>query len=579
MAVEKIRKSGPGGRSAHSSVCSNFRLSLKWFGLYRIGMVNLRALRRLRITVASLSIGLGVFGLGAAASAFGQAQQGPGVLGDVAGQVPSQHRQAQAAPVTSSRSWLDVGSGATLPAVADYANDFGRLRVLNTSGAVPTKGHPFFTPLGPNGRACVTCHQPADAMSVSVKTIRERWEATGGKDPLFAAVDGSNCPSLPQGKRESHSLLLDRGLFRIFLPFPPRNADGSKMTPEFAIEVVRDPTGCNTDPVYGLKSANPMVSIFRRPRPLANMKYLLELPHGVAPHDKFFFNDKTLLPKDPETGRFVSLQLLSDGRQPTLKTQAVEAAINHLQTKGQPSQKDLARIVAFENQIYMAQAFDRVGGELTGPGAPPGLGPEALAKGSPAHLANNPINQIFGSFKPWKLDREPASEQEAFRASVARGADIFWRRRFVIRDVGQYNSKGLSNPFKRSCGSGCHNTLLAGMDLAPGFMDLGLNTAKTNERPDLPLFKVTCRADVTPHAYLGRTIYTYDPGRALITGKCVDVSATMTQQMRGLAARAPYFTNGTARDLRELVDYYDRRFDIGYSEQDKQDLVNFMRTL
>ena len=46
-----------------------------------------------------------------------------------------------------------------------------------------TKGHPFFEPLGPNGRACVTCHQPADAMSLSAETARERWEVTRGKDP------------------------------------------------------------------------------------------------------------------------------------------------------------------------------------------------------------------------------------------------------------------------------------------------------------------------------------------------------------------------------------------------------------
>lgn len=543
-----------------------------------------------RSATFSLGVGACVFGLGVGASAVDRAQA-PGVVGDVAGQVPAQQQQAQTAPITaveagpSTRDWASPGAGRTMPASADYPNETGRLGVINLSGPVVTKGHPFFTPLGANGRACVTCHQPGDAMSVSVQTIQERWTATGGKDPLFAAVDGSNCPSLPQGEAKSHSLLLKNGLFRIFLPFPPKAADGSAMEPEFSIEVVRDPTGCNTDPVYGLKSANPMVSVFRRPRPLANVKYLLELPHGVPPNDKFFFNDKTLLPKDPETGGFVSMQLLSDGRQPTLRTQAVEAAVNHLQKVGAPSKADLDRIIAFEKQIYVAQVQDIDGGSLTGAGSPPGLGPRALADGQPAHLANNAVNRIFGTFKPW-LDEgalpatTPAErKRRAFRASAARGADIFWRRRFVIKDVGNYNSKGLSNPFKRSCGSGCHNTLLAGMDLAPGFMDLGLNTHPTNERPDLPLFRVTCKASAPPQAYLGRTIYTYDPGRALITGKCVDVGSTMTQQMRGLAARAPYFTNGSAANLRELVDYYDRRFNIGYSDQDKQDLVNFMRTL
>jgi len=40
-----------------------------------------------------------------------------------------------------------------------------------------------------------------------------------------------------------------------------------------------------------------------------------------------------------------------------------------------------------------------------------------------------------------------------------------------------------------------------------------------------------------------------------------------------------YFSNGSAATLRELVDFYDRRYTIGYSEQEKQDLVNFLGAL
>ena len=65
-------------------------------------------------------------------------------------------------------------------------------------------------------------------------------------------------------------------------------------------------------------------------------------------------------------------------------------------------------------------------------------------------------------------------------------------------------------------------------------------------------------------------IYTQDPGRALISGKCDDVGSIVMQQFRGLAARAPYFSNGSAATLRELVDFYDRRFNIGYTEQETQ---------
>ena len=51
------------------------------------------------------------------------------------------------------------------------------------------------------------------------------------------------------------------------------------------------------------------------------------------------------------------------------------------------------------------------------------------------------------------------------------------------------------------------------------------------------------------------------------------------QQLRGLAARPPYFANGSAANLREVVDFYDRRFNIQYTEQEKQDLVNFLSVL
>src|SRR5688500_1413476 len=94
---------------------------------------------------------------------------------------------------TRVRDWWAPGRGTPLADFAAYGNDRGQVGVLNASGAVETKGHPFFEPIGGNGRACVTCHQPADGMSLSVRTIRERWDATGGKDPLFAAVDGMNC--------------------------------------------------------------------------------------------------------------------------------------------------------------------------------------------------------------------------------------------------------------------------------------------------------------------------------------------------------------------------------------------------
>src|SRR5438874_689830 len=139
------------------------------------------------------------------------------------------------------RIWWDAGQGGVLPWEETYDNPDGQVTVSNRRGAQRTEHHPFFEPLGANGRACITCHQPANAMGLSVAALRERWKETKGSDPVFEAVDGANCPGLPQSEMSSHSLLLERGVFRIALPWPP-----PRVRPDFRLEVVRDATGCNT---------------------------------------------------------------------------------------------------------------------------------------------------------------------------------------------------------------------------------------------------------------------------------------------------------------------------------------------
>ena len=486
-------------------------------------------------------------------------------------------------------SWWSPGQGTPLPEYATYPNDDGELGVLNTSGSVETKGHPFFEPIGTNGRACVTCHQPSDGMSVSVRSIRERWTATGGKDPLFAAVDGMNCPGLPPDDPRSHSQLLDRGLFRIALPWPPQRSDGTRIDPEFSIDVVRDPGGCNMDPAYGLNSANPTISVYRRPRPVANTKYTTHQNFGVGP-----FIGKNGMPSsvDPDTGRPTSMNLMSDARAATLALQAQDAANNHLQIAGSLNAAQIARITEFERQVYVAQVVRRDAGSLVEADGPPAFGPRNLAAGDAGVLGNNTTRYVFPLGGQWtrlaRTNDETVNVRNASRESIARGHDVFMFRTFWIKDSMHLNSVGLGNPVKRTCAT-CHGMHMTGMDTANGWMDIGTTNLPwatevplnpwTEAKPQMPLFRVTCRPGVRPHPFLGRVIYTQDPGRALISGLCNDVGTIVMEQFRGLAARAPYFSNGSAATIRELVDFYDRRYNIGYSEQEKQDLVNFLGAL
>src|SRR5580704_5064790 len=71
-----------------------------------------------------------------------------------------------------SQVWWSAGDGGILPLEEDYDDSTGQITILNKAGFIHTRDHAFFEPLGINGRACVTCHQPSNAMSVSVASAR-----------------------------------------------------------------------------------------------------------------------------------------------------------------------------------------------------------------------------------------------------------------------------------------------------------------------------------------------------------------------------------------------------------------------
>jgi len=74
-------------------------------------------------------------------------------------------------------------------------------------------------------------------------------------------------------------------------------------------------------------------------------------------------------------------------------------------------------------------------------------------------------------------------------------------------------------------------------------------------------------------------IQTTDPGRALVTGKWAHMSIFKGPILRGLAGRPPYFHNGFAASLAEVVKFYNTRFSIQLSTQEAADLVAFLQTL
>ena len=64
-----------------------------------------------------------------------------------------------------------------------------------------------------------------------------------------------------------------------------------------------------------------------------------------------------------------------------------------------------------------------------------------------------------------------------------------------------------------------------------------------------------------------------------MTGQCADVGRGKGPILRGLAARAPYFHNGAAADLNQLVNFYNLRFRMNLTDKQKHDLIAFLNSL
>jgi hypothetical protein len=426
-----------------------------------------------------------------------------------------------------------------------FADPSGLQRTITTAESFDFD-NPFFEDLGTNGRTCFSCHQPDQAWTVTPDRIRGRFLSTGGLDPIFRNNDGSNCEnadiSTLDKRRAAFSLLLSKGLIRIGLDL---RADA-----EFTIEDVDDPYNCGTPTTKA--------SLYRRPLPSTNLGFL-----------------STVMWDGRET---VPGQAISDD----LATQANDATTGHAQ--GAPLSLTQAKeIVKFELGLFTAQVRDRDAGSLHADGAQGG--PKALSRQPFCIGINDPLNllpvmpgacaassgglnpEVFTIFHEWE------DESSADRRSIARGEALFNTRTFAIDNVGGLNGGG-NDPIKGSLNGTCtvcHDTPNSGNHSISMPLNIGLTDA-AQRTADLPLY--TLRNKTTQD-----TMIVTDIGRAMVTGKWSDVGKFKGPILRGLAARAPYFHNGSAATLEDAVDFYDTRFHIGLTKREKADLVAFLNAL
>jgi hypothetical protein len=466
-----------------------------------------------------------------------------------------------------------------IPNLLPFRDSTGFVSTYNTSGDID-ESNAFFQQLGTNGRTCATCHQIDQGMGLELGHVRHLFAQGGGKDPLFAAVDGANCPGATQGDEAAHSMLLNNGLIRIGITLP------EKM--EFDISVVNDPYGCaiTTDPNTG----RPVVSVYRRPLPSTSLNFLSAV---------MWDGRETLKPLNDE--RTFAQNIRVD-----LKQQAIDAVLGHAQGKQPPTESQLNDILSLELGLYTAQIRDDHAAPLDGGHGRGGalwLQQQPYYPGINDSLGNDPHGdafnpEVFTIYSKW-VDDNPQNDPEAdpqvraARANVAAGERLFNTaplRITAVRGLNDNPNLGYPQEITGTCTT-CHDSPNVGnhsvslpLDIATSHVasledDATLAAALTElSQPAAPVFLVSnCPDPQNPTRKL--TFYTSDPGKALVTGKCADVNRVKGPVLRGLASRAPYFHNGSASNLEELVNFYNKRFQMNLSDDQKRQLIAFLNAL
>jgi cytochrome c peroxidase len=445
----------------------------------------------------------------------------------------------------------------TVPNLQPYADATGTVATYTSAGSI-VESNDFFQALGSNNRTCATCHQLSQGMSITPAALQTLFTSTSGTDPVFDAIDGANCPTVATGNTAGHSLLLNSGLIRIALTLPA--------TAQFTVTVLSDPYGCAATLST---TGQQIVSVYRRPLPTASLPFLSNVMWDTRETLAALNNSVTL-----------NARLTTD-----LTSQMDDAVSTHEQGSATPTTAQIANILTLEQGLFTAQATDSVAGSLSANGAtggPTNLAALNYYPGINDSGGNDPTGATFNPAS-MTLYTAWANSTNTQQASIARGEQLFASGIITITNV-----NGIKGTVVHGSCSFCHDTPNLGNHSTPLPMDTGESHVAANETdpnvvaglgalstPSLPVYQITgCKV-----AGVAVTYVTTDAGKAFTSGLCSDVNVQKVPILRGLAARAPYFHNGSATSLTQVVNFYNARFQMGLNAGQKTDLVNFLNAL
>lgn len=263
-------------------------------------------------------------------------------------------------------------------------------------------------------------------------------------------------------------------------------------------------------------------------------------PFGVGTTSSLWFFRRPL-----PTANFRSHTVMWDGAN-TVGTSLRDGLIKQARgnvtgaQQGAPATDEVIFAIAdYENAMAHAQIIGTRTGALDSDGA--NGGPEAAS-------AQVITDARFDLFDAWQ------SSGSSWRRAIYRGQEIF-------------NNPNVASG--KTC-RGCHNAANNGQNIAGTLFDVGASRPEFG--PGKAVYTFQRRSD-------GAQVQSTDPGRGLRSGNFADLGKFKTPNLRGLAARAPYFHNGIARDLGAVVDHYEAAVGFDFSSAEKADLVAFLNAL
>lgn len=503
-----------------------------------------------------------------------------------------------------------------------FANDAGTLRTFSTLGSIRNVRSAFFRPLGKQfATTCEHCHFASDAWSISAEHARKLFDESDGKHPLFTAPTANDfhaALALGSGgsleeREEAYSQMLNKGnalvrrnlnttsaldftLTAVIAPTLPASLH-TIMVDDDGHVVASGGTPAIPGAAYLAYTAQdnggvPQIWLHRRPLPTTNFAFLTAAAWDGQ--DTRQSPNPVIRPTEAGVFDIARATIRGRGTGPSLI-----APDGHVYTAAELDAL-ATELTAFMSSLFVAQETVHGAGSLSAKGATGGV---ANLANQPFHFGINDVLQgdlsvnpdgtvaisgipftpnAFTLFDAWQGDHN------RHRASIERGQALFNAQRLLISGVGGLNDaqpllpdgtivpSPLPSTLVGSCTT-CHDSPNVGnhstrLPINIGVSDkapAGLGRAAVE---DLPLFIITRNSD-------GAIKQTTDPGRAVISGKFEHIGQFKGPILHGIAARPPFFHNGMATRLEDVVNFYDARFNGQFTAREKTDLVNFLKSL